>query len=264
MDNILSTLDEKVVPAAIAAGTPTALKTGRISHGEDLFKAFVSDSDAELSQVKLIHQMAVVEGQTTVEFDGDCKQAATFADAADHMNGWKAKEGATGAEKYGPKRKVLNARLSEARTLFGTFKRAPDLLKEKGYWTAIAIARDYLKANKIKWDGEPIESKEARAARMEHKARRAAIVEVLEENAMVEDIAAIQAMTAAKVFEDKVNAIVGKLEKTYLDDKTALKAACERILQKHSTAKQLDEYVQVFGETAGLIRMAEVEASSEA
>jgi hypothetical protein len=99
---------------------------------------------------------------------------------------------------------------------------------------------------------------------MEHKARRAAIVEVLEENAMVEDIAAIQAMTAAKVFEDKVNAIVGKLEKAYLDDKASLKAACERILQKHSTAEQLDGYVQVFGETAGLIRMAEVEASSEA
>lgn len=152
MDNIILSLPSRVSPEAQAAGAPEALKTGHINYGKDLFDTFAED-DSQGYKVNKVAQWA--EAMTCDQFASAVKDAQSIADNTDAACGFKAPEGAKGADKYGPKRLVLNARMSEAKALFGAYKQNPSVLKEKGYWAALKAARDLLDSKGIKWDGTP-------------------------------------------------------------------------------------------------------------
>lgn len=181
MNNVLADIAGMVSPEAIAAGTNPELRVGHINHGASLYGAFVVDSEKTgLTQVQTISAIAE-SGITFEEFSKACKDAQALADTVDTGLGFKAVEDAKGQDKYGPKRRLLNQRLSEAKQLFGVFKTQPDLLKEQGYWNALAIAREHLATRGTKWDGSVAPSDEQKAAGKAFKQNQTAIVEAMSE-----------------------------------------------------------------------------------
>lgn len=179
--NVLATLTEKVSPVAMAAGAPEGLKVGHISHADDLFKAFTADV-FENTKVNVIRNIAITAGLTCEEFKAECKKAQAKADETDALTGFVKEAGAKGQDQYGPTRRVLNSRLGEAKNLFGVFKQAPDILKEKGYVAALSIAREYLAEKGVKWDGSKAATEEQKQA----KAKIAAVAEAMALNARTE------------------------------------------------------------------------------
>lgn len=151
MDNPIALLPQKVSPDAVQQGAPEALKVGHISIAADIYKMYAGDSDD--TKIKTVARWA--EAKTCEEFRKECKDALTIADNVDKANGFTPKPDAKGTDKYGPKRKMMASRMSEAKMLFGVNKLAPNILKEKGYWDALEAARSFLKDKGIKWDGEP-------------------------------------------------------------------------------------------------------------
>ena len=206
MENALAHISEKVSPEAISAGTPTALKVGHINHAASIYGAFVVDADKQgLTTLETIKEIACTHGLTHTEFAEQCKQAQKMADTVDKSTGFTPNDDAKGVEKYGPKRRLLNQRLSEAKQLFGVFKAAPDILKEKGYWPALAAAREYLAGKNIKWDGTKVQSQEEKLASNEAARVRDALAETMAKNPMeagetrAEYLARIDAMADSAV-----------------------------------------------------------------
>lgn len=164
------------------AKTDTATQLTRIAMaGHELFNAIDTTASAANTTLQALRKVALETGLTVDEFDNACKIAQKDADTADATGGFKAADDAKGAEKYGPKRRVLNQRLSEAKQLFGVFKLEPDLLEGKGYWPALESAREYLKAQGIKWDGS-INTAEAKAERKDAKLTQKAITDTMKAN----------------------------------------------------------------------------------
>ena len=132
MDNILATLESTVSPAALAAGSSQTLKVGKINVGKVLFDMYSEiDQTANTAVVKIIELSSTY---TPAEFREAVSQAQEMATAQDAATGWKAKEGAKGSELYGPARRNINTRMSEAKQIFGVAKLAPAVVKEKGYF----------------------------------------------------------------------------------------------------------------------------------
>jgi hypothetical protein len=174
MQNVINELPSKVSPVAMAAGSPDGLKVGHVSHADDLFKAFTADV-FETSKLSVLRTMAITAGLTCEEFKAECKRAQAKADETDALTGFVKEAGAKGQYQYGPTRRVLNSRLGEAKNLFGVFKQAPDILKEKGYVAALSIAREFLAEKGVKWDGSKATTEEQKQA----KARVAAVAEAM-------------------------------------------------------------------------------------
>lgn len=172
MENVIANLESKVAPAAVAAGTPEGLKVGHINYGKELFDLYARE-DANDTMVKTIIRMADV--LTVDQFSEEVGKAQEIATATDAALGWKAPEGAKGAELYGPKRRLINSRMSEAKQIFGVQKVKPEVLKEKGYWAAVQAARDYLNNEGIKWDGQKKLNAEQRAVKRDNKESAEAI-----------------------------------------------------------------------------------------
>lgn len=173
MDNILATLESKVAPAALAAGTADALTVGKINVGKVLFDMYSEiDDKANTAVVKIIELASVY---TPAEFREAVSQAQEMATAQDAATGWKAKEGAKGAELYGPARRNINTRMSEAKQIFGVAKQAPHIVKEKGYFSALTAARDWLGEKGMKWDGARALTTEEKKAKRQQKADNEAI-----------------------------------------------------------------------------------------
>lgn len=184
MNNVLANVASQVSPAAMAAGTPVALRVGHLNHAASLYSAFIVDAEKQgLSVLETLREMAITSGLTCVEFQASFKAAQAIADATDKSSGFTPAEGAKGIEKYGPKRRLLNQRGTEAKRLFGVFKLAPDELQEKGYWSALTAARAYLDAKGLEWDGNKAEGKEAKELRKAGKLERETLAAVMEANA---------------------------------------------------------------------------------
>jgi len=176
MDNVLATLPAKVSPDAINAGASPALKSATISHASDLLKTFTADA-LDNTKVKVIAAIAITAGLTCEEFKAECKQAQKLADEADTLSGFKVPEDAKGVDKYGPTRRVLNQRLSEAKQLFGVFKMAPNILQEMGYVKALDTARKHLDSLGVKWDGSKPQTESQKALKEETAAFSKAMAE---------------------------------------------------------------------------------------
>lgn len=173
MDNILATLESKVAPAALAAGTSETLKVGKINVGKVLYDIYSEiDDKANTAVVKIIELAAVY---TAPEFREAVSQAQEMATAQDAATGWKAKEGAKGAELYGPARRNINTRMSEAKQIFGVAKLASFVVKEKGYFSALTAARDWLGEKGMKWDGVRALTTDEKKAKKAQKANQEAI-----------------------------------------------------------------------------------------
>jgi hypothetical protein len=156
----------------ISAPAPEALKVGHINHASALYSAFVVDAEKQgLSTLDTIREIALTSKLSCVEFSAQVKAAQEIADTVDKGNGFEKPEGAKGQESYGPKRRLLNQRTSEAKRLFGVYKLSPDTLAEKGYWPALTAARDYLIEHGIKWDGAPDLSAEEKSAKRASQVR---------------------------------------------------------------------------------------------
>lgn len=156
--------------------TPVALAVGHINHAAAIYGAFVVDAEKQgLSTLETIREIALTSMITCVEFSKACKESQAIADNVDKSSGFIKTEGAKGQEAYGPKRRLLNQRLSEAKRLFGVFKLAPEVLAERGYWPALAAAREYLEAKGINWDATPALSKEEKGAKRASQVRTAAM-----------------------------------------------------------------------------------------
>ena len=213
---------------------------GGINYGAALVEMF-ADENGEATKVKQLQAMAQVI--TYEEFSKAVKHAKDIADATDKANGFVKAEGAKGQDAYGPKRQLLNARMSEAKRVFGVAKMAPDVLKEKGYWAAVNTAREWLEANGKTWDGQTAESAESKQARKHDALRTGAIAKAMNENPQQKDedratwlqrIDAIMngniAAMEAEVFEKRVQTIEASLRKQFGTDFNALCEACTRIL----------------------------------
>lgn len=172
MENVIANLESKVAPAAVAAGTPAGLNVGHINYGKELFDLYARE-DANDTMVKTIIRMA--DALAVDQFAKEVGKAQEIATATDAALGWKAPEGAKGAELYGPKRRLINSRMSEAKQIFGVQKVKPEILKEKGYWAAVQAARDYLNNEGIKWDGQKKLNAEQRAVKKQNKESNEAV-----------------------------------------------------------------------------------------
>lgn len=175
MENVIATLPQKLSPAAVAEAKPDSLATGHVSFASDLVNEFTNDTH-NTTRIALLTRMA---SQLTCEqFKEECKKAQEIASTIDAASGFTKPEGSKGADQYGPVRRVLNQRLSEAKQLFGVFKQQPELLKEKGYGPALSAARQFLDSKGIKWDGSKAPTDEQKAA----KATSKALTEVMHDN----------------------------------------------------------------------------------
>lgn len=173
--NILVSLPSRVAPAALAAPASHALSGGKVSCASDLLKAFTADvfDTTRLSTLKVI----AGSGITCEEFKAECKQAQKLASETDALAGFVMVEGAKGQDQYGPIRRVLNQRLSEAKNVFGVLKADSSVVAEKGWFPAVEAARAYFVNKGVKWDGSTAPTD----AQKESKAQRAALSEVMQE-----------------------------------------------------------------------------------
>lgn len=158
MDHVLAQVAELGI---VSAPAPEALKVGHINHAAAIYGAFVVD--AEKQGVTTLDTIRSMSELSYTEFAKQCKDAQGIADNVDKGNGFVKAEGAKGQDSYGPKRRLLNQRLSEAKRLFGVFKMAPAVLQEKGYWSALSAARDYLSEQNLTWDGQQALTSEEKA-----------------------------------------------------------------------------------------------------
>lgn len=156
MNNVLADIASKVSPEAMEKGTSPMLTVGHVNHAASIYSAFVVDAEKQgLSTLDTIREIALTSKLSCTEFAEQVKAAQAIADSVDKSNGFEKPEGAKGQESYGPKRRLLNQRTSEAKRLFGVYKLSPETLQEKGYWPALTAARDYLAEKGIRWDGSP-------------------------------------------------------------------------------------------------------------
>lgn len=235
---------EQNAPAAMPAKS-VELKAGHINVGAELVEVF-SDQNQESTKVEKIAAWAGV--LTTAEFSDAIKKAKDIVDTIDSANGFKKAEGAKGQDAYGPRRQLLNARMSEAKRIFGVFKQAPQILKEKGYWAAVNLSRQWLEINGKTWDGNKAQSKEEKAQARNTKLESAAMTATMLANPqeMGEtradylqriDAKMAQTIAAAKAdsFDKRVDTIVASLNKQFGDEPDALMEACTRILSAGGT-----------------------------
>lgn len=252
MENVLASIESKVSPAAISAGTPEALKVGHVSYGAELYNAFAAEA-TESTKVQVIVMIAE-SGLSPAEFKVQCKKAVELADANDKANGFIPKADAKGTEKYGPIRRVLNQRLSEAKQIFGAFKINPASVKEKGYWAALASARECLEEKGCNWDGSH-NNPEQKKAQKASKEMQKAFADVFSANPMAQPSELFE-QAKEKAFNNEVDAIAEAIEKKYGKGDT-LRVAMVRLLTKISSPEEMDEYVQHFGAQAMQARLTE-------
>jgi hypothetical protein len=222
MQSVLVKVAEQTSPAAVVQGFKP-LSGGFVSQASDLFKAF-TDDDLESSKLSVLRNMSVL---TVAEFKEEIALAQKLADETDAGNGFKAADKPQSMEeRYGIKRRVLNQRLSEAKRLFGVFKQAPEVLKEKGYAASLIAARQWLSDNSKTWEGDTALTKEAKEAKSERKALAKAIGTAVANGASIES-----AVNDAKykVQEDKLAAFINNLVKN--NDGDMLFTACLRIIE---------------------------------
>jgi hypothetical protein len=224
---------------------PEALRSGHINYGKVLYDTFGNEKD-ESTKVQVLQRMA--HEITPSEFSTWVKSAKEMADAEDKGNGFKKPEGATGQANYGPKRRMLNSRMSEARNIFGVAKQAPAVLREKGYWLALTTAKKWLKENNKTWDGNRAETPESRAARMEILAKSTAFGKVSTANPQKAGESTEQYMVriaglvdqerekmAAQSFDERVETIKASLKKQFKDELNALFHACDQLVTELQT-----------------------------
>lgn len=227
---------------------PEALKSGHINYGVVLVEMYATEDEGE-TKVKQLDNMA--KSITTSEFSDAIKSAKTIADNMDKANGFVKAPGAKGQAAYGPKRQLLNSRMSEAKRIFGVFKQAPDVLKEKGYWLAVQTARQWLSDNARTWDGNHAETAEDKATRKERELRTAAFATIMgatpqkEGETMAQyqeriaaDVESKINADKAEVFEKRVETLVQSLLKQFGDEPAVLEEACNRILILKATSTE--------------------------
>lgn len=159
----------------MAAPAKVGLSGGKVSCASDLLKAFTADvfDTTRLTCLKTI----AASGLSCEEFKAECKQAQKLASEADTLAGFVMKDGAKGQDQYGPVRRVLNQRLSEAKQVFGVLKMDASVVAEKGYFPAVSAAREHLVNKGVKWDGSKAPTEEQKAS----KETRSALSEVMGE-----------------------------------------------------------------------------------
>lgn len=218
MSHVLATLDSKATTeSALASASKEMIAT--LNYGAELYAAFSAASTAQNTVMDKLRYIALDVGHTVQEFEADLKAAVAAADQADKDNGFVAPEDAKGAEKYGPKRRVFNQRMSEAKQVFGVLKMEPATLEGKGYWNAVEAARAYLKERDLRWDGEVV-SAEAKARRAAHKLDTKAEMAVREANPQQEGesraewIARLEPMIEEQLEADTQEAFNAKVQKT--------------------------------------------------
>lgn len=240
-ENILNQLQHCSVEA-VNAPKSHQLKSGTVSCASDILAAF-SDDDTSNTKMDTLKRIALDLGLTCEEFKDECKQAQKLADQVDALNGFVSSDD----ERYGIKRRVLNQRLSEAKRLFGVFKAAPDVLKEKGYNSAVVAARQWLLSNNRQWDGVPVPpdtSREIKAAARAFK--RVTTSTPMKAGESIKDYQSrleplVEAALAAdrqQEFEATVNKLVKKLAEN--EDGDVLVTACLRLLESQSIAEIAD------------------------
>lgn len=166
MNSVISEIGSKVSPEAMEQGTPVALATGHINIGAAIYEALVVDAEKQgITTLEAIKIIALESGLSCTEFSAACKKSQEIADTTDKAQGFEVATDAKGIDRYGPKRRLLNQRLSEAKQLFGVYKLNPHCLEEKGYWSALAEAREYLASVNKKWDNTNIDSPDVKAAK---------------------------------------------------------------------------------------------------
>ena len=159
---------------------PVALAVGHMNHASALFGIYVVDADKEgINKLEAIQAIANA-GLSYVEFSAQFKKACEMADTADKANGFVKPEGAKGAENYGPKRRLLNQRGSEAKRLFAAYKRFPEQMVELGYWGALEKARSVLEETGRTWDDEKALDKDEKAAKQAGKVRTLARAQAMD------------------------------------------------------------------------------------
>lgn len=230
---------EAMAPASTKPVVPPVAVNG-VSIGAEIVETF-ADSVQESTKVERIGSWA--QSLTTSEFSDAIKKAKEITDTIDSANGFKKPEGAKGQDCYGPKRQLLNSRMSEAKRIFGVFKQAPDVLKELGYWAAVNKARQWLEEHGKTWDGNKALTKAEKALSQAAKLEGAVYAETARQNPQqmgetIEDyrtrIAGLMAqgvaVAQAQSFEKRVETIVASLMKQFGDEPNALLEACTRIL----------------------------------
>lgn len=247
--HVLERLQTQVSPKAVAAGTDPGLKAGKDVHSMagELVQMYgdVNENKTALERIASMAQTA-----TVAEFAEACKKALETASTTDAGNGWEPKEDAKGQEKYGPLRRQIASRMSEARNLFGVMKMDAKVLSNKGYFAAVQAARAYLSEKQIKWDGRPAD-KETKEANRQFKLRDQARIQARAEHQQMQG-------ESIEAYETRINGLLGdfvtKLEessraehtqkvaesivKQFGDDETSLLAACRLVIDALEAAAQ--------------------------
>ena len=237
MEHALVTIEQT---ATVQPAVVVGLNGGHVNYGVDLVTMYAVDDIAETKVQKLAEMAKVI---TTAEFSDAIKAAKSIADAMDKANGFVKAEGSKGQAMYGAKRQLLNSRLSEAKRIFGVFKQAPDVLKEKGYWLAVQTARGWLDSHGKTWDGNTAETGDIKAARKVREGNIVARSAVQTDNPQNEGETIAQwqerlePLVQAKIekmkddtFNKRVETLVASLLKQFGNEREVLEAACVQIL----------------------------------
>lgn len=249
MDNILVSLPSRVSPQALT--TPVnneGFSVGKSTFHTSLLEAFTKDV-FDTSRLACLKSMSHI---TCEEFKKVCKDAQEQASNVDAMSGFIKAEGSVGADQYGPIRRVLNQRLSEAKQVFGVLKTDASVVAEKGWFPAVEAARFFLSSLNVKWDGSKAPTEEQKAS----KETRAALSEVMGENKQEanESFATYMARCASLVetkLEERAEQakekallkIVSSLEKAHGKDVLASLFAYIVDVADHDSLKDMANYI---------------------
>lgn len=251
MQNVIATLPERVSPEAMQAGAPEGLRTGHISIAAEIFKTFAEDADD--TKIKTIGRWA--DALTCDQFAAQIKDAQELADKTDAACGFVKPANAKGQEQYGPKRRVLNQRMSEAKRIFGVLKLDPFVVAERGYFNAVNAAREYLDSKGLKWDGTPLPTESQKASKKANREANAALEAAKDANPQqagesIKDwMERIAPLADEFQQEEKVNRVVETLKKMHSEGHPVLEAifnflALQGTEQMHLMAQQLHETAQ--------------------
>jgi len=239
-----------------------SFKTGLIhSIAAGLFAAFGATDTS--GKTRCIIE-AAQKGLTPEEFNQALKDAQAMAKAADSAAGWNPQD-KKGRKAYGPKESTFASQASEKRQVFGVAKLsittlvhiAPngvyDPQMAPAWQQALQQAREYLKANKLSWDGQPEDDqRKRREHNAEVKATNAAMDQARAENPQEQGESLSEYMVRiAKATEENLELA---RQKTYMEQVDKLAA---KLIKDHGLEMAVDIAEKVYAALSEVEHMEE-------
>lgn len=215
--------------AMVQLASPSALLVGHIDHADDMVRVFGDTSEGK-KKVELLQSLQAI---TPKEFKDLTKASVKRSAKLDLLSGFVVDEGATGADKYGPKERSMRSQVSQASVVWGAMKQGIPAIPS-GFVAAVGAARAYLGTIGKKWDGSTVMSDEevARREALELESLAYAAAREADPSGKLSDMGDAIEAEKARLIEEATSEAADKLVKNWNDKGTreVYLLACERFL----------------------------------